>query len=212
MQIKVAGTHQYSVAPERATLTLAVAVESGDRAAVTREASALARELDAALAALPEGTLESYSVGALTTRAWRPTDQRGKPGEPRYSATARVRAVFVDLAAIAGLVLEWGVRDGVRLDGVAWTLTDETRLGVESDALSLAVAAAKDRALVIARAAGFADVTPVRVSDPGLEAPSPRAFGGAPAMRAMAMGDEPAPVVPDDVRGAVTVLARFNAH
>lgn len=218
MQISVVGTHSYERAPERGTLNLTIDVEGADRAATTRSASAVRDTVGRDLRALsdqPSSPLESFTVGALMTRAWRPYHERGQVMPLRYGASARVQATFSDFGHLAQLMDDLGGREGVRLDQVEWKLTEPTRREVEADALARAVGEARARALAIARAAGWSDVEVVEVADPGLlehePGPYPRGVPVAAMMAEGLPGGEGPGLVPEDIRGEARVHARFLA-
>lgn len=219
MDITVAGTHEYSVPPERATVHLAVEFEGAEPASVLTQTNVLVNELNTHLEQLRSGVVGSvtwHAVGAVGTRAWRPFNNQGNVLPMRHAAVTRVQAKFRDFEALARFTADWGARDGVRIDAVDWALTEARRTELDADVLAEAVADARRRAIVIARAAGAGDVEPVEIADPGLlsgvngppDIPRPMAH----AMRAAAGGPESsAVIVPEDVRGSATVHARFRS-
>lgn len=214
MEITVLGRHEYVVAPETGLMTMSIEVEAGTQREAATTASGLVSEAAEALDGLaaPGGPVSWRSVGPLTTSSWRPYGPSGEPQPPRHAASARVQARFTDVPALASFIAEWGVREGYHLQGVVWELSDATRARLDSDALAKAVADSRNRALVIARAAGADDVEAVSFRDPSTSAvpyPEPR-----PMMR-MAMADSgmrggPSPLVADDIVGAVTIEARYT--
>ncbi|MFP5416591.1 MAG: SIMPL domain-containing protein [Actinomycetes bacterium] len=215
MQITVVGTHPYERAPERATMHVTIDLEGPDRATTSRDAAALRDSVGSELQRLrdePGSPLESFSVGPLMTRSWRPPHERGHVLPLQYGASARVRATFADFERLAELMNALAGREGVRLDHVEWTLTDQTRRQVEADALTRAVAEARSRALAIAQASGWAGVDVVEVADPGLldpDSPWPQPRVMREAMMAGAVGGPG--LVPEDIRGEARVHARFVA-
>lgn len=221
MQITVVGRHEWSLAPERATIYLTVDLEGADRAATSREASAIVDALARDLHQLRMGKdapLTWHSVGPLVTRVWRPYNERGEVMPPRYGASASLKAKFRNFTALSEVTSQWAERDGVQLGQVEWALTDESRTSVEAAALTRAVDQARVRALAIAQAAGWADVEVEEVADPGLLAPPPG--GGAVPLAAEASYGRMAfkhdsggggGLAPEDVRGEAVIHARFRA-
>lgn len=223
MQITVVGTHEWSLAPERATVHLQVDVESEDRASASRSAAALVDALGRDLHRLRQGDgapLTWYTVGPLVTRSWRPWGPDGQPLAPRFGASSQLTARFRDFGALSEATGAWSEREGVQVTHVAWSLTDATRRATESAALTRAVEEARSRALAIAHAAGWAEVELQEVADPGLLVAPPL---GTPAPMAAAMGRSVnlsfkedsgggGGLAPEDVRGEAVVHARFLAR
>lgn len=218
MRITVVGTHEYALAPERATVLVRVDVEGTDRVETSRAAAHQVDALRADLEELrgrPGSPLTWFSVGTLLTRSWRPYSNTGEAMAPMYGASVLVRARFSDFGALAQATDAWARHDGVRLEDVTWEWTDVTRAKVEAMALTRAVEEARNRALAIAQASGYVEVEIEEVADPGLlgeQAPGPQPYGAATAV-AMKRdgGGSPAGVIPDDLRGEARVHARFRA-
>lgn len=220
MQITVVGTHAWSLAPERGTVHIGVDLEGDDRTATSRAAADAVEALASDLHDLRQGAdaaVTWYSVGPLSTRSWRPYNERGEVLPPRYGAGALLKAKFRDFTALADATIRWAGREGVQLHHVEWTLTDATRTSIEAAALTHAVEEARTRALAIAQAAGWAEVEAVEIADPGLLAGPPGGSGplemGHARMAAFAASDTGgAGVAPEDVRGEAVLHARFEAR
>ncbi len=134
----------------------------------------------------------------------------------RFQATARIQAKFRDFSVLSDCITAWGASEDVNVQYVSWTLTEQTRLRVEAEALTDAVADARQRALAIAEASGFGEITVEQVADPGLlggdSGPAPMAYDGAmPAMMRGKASSGGADLSPEDVRGTTRVHARFRA-
>lgn len=219
MDITVVGSHEYSVAPERGTLHLQVGFEGGALPEVVGESIELVNAVSAQLEQLRAGgtaPVTWHAVGPLGTRSWRPYNNQGQIMPMRHAATAHVQAKFRDFTALARFAADWGVRDGIRVGRVEWSVTEQRRAELEAGTLERAVREARRRALVIARAAGAEEVEVVEVADPGLLSGTQGAAGTplhqAAAFRSSAGAEagDSAVILPEDVTGSATVHARFR--
>ncbi|WP_018157671.1 SIMPL domain-containing protein [Demetria terragena] len=210
MEIEVDGSSVIARRPERATLTLRLGFETGDKGKALTETTTLVRRVQAAIddfkGRVPSPTTWS-AVQPITTQSWRPFNQNGEVMPQRHSANAVVLVKFVDWKALSGFVDNFGGEPGVTVQGVEWALTTETRRQLEDEVIGRAVASARMRAEAIARAAGFGQVHFTRVVDP---APGHHA-AGATMMRMSAVepnGDGIA-LAPEDVEVRADVHAVF---
>jgi predicted secreted protein len=125
-----------------------------------------------------------------------------------------LRVKFRDFKALAKLARELGGRPGVTLERIDWALTEATRAKVEVQVLAGAVKRARDRAVVIAKAAGAVEVVAVEITDPGLMRnvlSSVNSGYGVVAERSSSKGDsDDLQLVPEDVVVRTTVHARFQ--
>lgn len=168
--ISVVGEHTIDSPPERAVLFLTAAFETDDKSRTLELATRLVQELSAELKALTAtgGPATWFSVGSVQTHSWRPHADSGAIMPLRFAASVPLQAKFRDFAALAAFSARIGSRPGVRLDRVEWRLTQASERKVKEAALAGAVANARARALVMAKAAGFDDVVASQVADPGL--------------------------------------------
>ena len=130
----------------------------------------------------------------------------------RHSAACRAKVKFRDFRALSQFIDAWGSRDGVTVEWVEWTLTEE-RQRREADVLARAVENAKSRAQTMATAAGAGEVRFLELSDPGLLGTTPvsESFAQARAMKAYdASGGEGVDLQPEDVELNAQVQARFT--
>lgn len=219
MEISVQGTHEETVRPEIARLHARATVEAGDLQEVLRAATEVVQRLTAEFHRLrSDGALSDVVVRPISTSSWRPV-ARGKQQPPIYRASASLQADFTDFVALAELAARFGAVEGLELNWVEWRLTDATRLEFESVCLTRAVEQAKQRALVMARAAGESEVVFVQLADPGLltdNAIRQESFA-APApmgamMRSAKLTDELAGIdlQPEDLIVSGSVQARFS--
>lgn len=220
MEITVQAYHEETVRPEIGRLHAAVMAEAHDKDEVLRKVTATVSALSAALKTLQGGdpaAVTEVVVRPITTSSWRPSN-RGKLQPAQYTARCTLRADFVDVAALADFAAAHGTMDGLNLQHVEWRLTEATRRDIEAACVTKAVIAARERALIMARAAGETDVRCLEVTDPGLLGDHSRemadigfAKGGAMMMRAGgAVEMEGIEIQPDDLTLAATVHARFS--
>lgn len=217
MEISVQGTHEETVRPEVARLHAQASAEAGSKDEVLRTATGVVQQLSAELNRLQQaGAVAKVVVRPISTSSWRPIN-RGRQQPPIYRASAGLQADFTDFAALADLAARFGATEGLELNWVEWRLTDATRRDLENVCLTKAVEQARERALVMARAAGQSEVVFVQLADPGLlgEAPRREAFASpapmAGMMRSAKMADELAGIElqPEDLTVSGTVQARF---
>ncbi len=217
MEISVQGTHEQTVRPEIARLHASATAEAGSKDEVLRTTTGVVNRLAAELGRLRDGgAIGELVVRPISTSSWRPV-ARGKQQPPIYRAQASLRADFTDFAALADLAAQFGAVEGLELNWVEWRLTDDTRRELEGVCLTKAVEQARERALVMARAAGETEVAFVMLADPGLLTDAPvvrqQAFDAASGamMRSAKMADELAGIelLPEELTVSGTVQARF---
>lgn len=220
MEITVSGTGRSSLRPERATMHLTAGFESGDKAEAMSEATRVVNELSADLRRLkeldPSPTTWS-AVLPIGTRSWRPWSDQGAILPMRHAASARLMVKFRDFPTLAGFADHWGGRPGVTLGHIEWTLTEARQKETERSVLAQAVEVARERAQVLATAAGAGEVRCLEVSDPGMLG---HRTEGEPMMLAASRsayakdaggGGEGIEIAPEDVDIEATVHARFTA-
>ncbi|GAB77992.1 hypothetical protein SAMN05421595_0506 [Austwickia chelonae] len=221
MDITVVGHKRTSLPPERATLHLTVSFESGDRTESLNRATASVHEVSACIRDL-EGSGVSpvtwHAVLPITTRSWRPYSDARALLPMRYAATAVVKVKFRDFQVLTRFAHQVGTIAGVTLHDVEWSLTEINRRQVTGWVLGQAVEEARERALVVARAAGADDVEAVEIADQGLlsgvNSTAGEAFqGGELRDAALALttgGENGIDIMPEDVSVEATVHARFT--
>ncbi len=211
MQISVSGEQHVRVPPERADLNLAASLEGSDRAALTRRVSEAVAGLTDELTALREaGAIERFSVQPLRVFSWK----ANRIGQ-RVHVTADLAVTFVDFEELGRFTAEVGRRDGVRIGGVDWRLTDESADRLRDECIAGAVARATKRAEAMARAAGKDAVEIVEIADPGLLGEAAIAFGAPVAGAAFRARGAAAPddsgfeVIPEDIEIGALLNLRF---
>ena len=221
MQIAVIGRKTISKAPERATVHLTIGCEADDPDTALQTATVTVNEIHDEIRQLrhdPERPTTWSAVLPIVTRSWRPWNRDGDIKPLRHSATAKVKVKFRDFAALAEFLHTWGAHELVKVNGVEWTLTRDTRIRLREQVLTAAVTDAVYRATVMAHAAGLTAVTMIDVADPGLLAGVPAGHDpfisaslGAVRGSLSGGGDQPAELSPEKLEVAAEVHARFTA-
>ncbi|AMS05020.1 SIMPL domain-containing protein [Acidipropionibacterium acidipropionici] len=221
MIITVAGTFTLDLPAERGIVTLTSGAEGGDRGTVARQATSTTESLRHQLVELEEnGAATWFSVGALTTRAWRPYNSDGTVMPIRYRTSSPITVKFADFSALSGSATTWAETAGLTVDDVTWALTEKTRDQMADEVLAGAVRDATHRAEVLALAAGLPAPRILAIADPGLlsEASGARSeidddYGhGVRMMSAMSRGgSEAVELSPADITVRESVHARFEA-
>lgn len=217
MEISVQGTHEVWVRPEVGRLSVSARAEASSKSEVVDKVTAVVTGVQAELkrlAGLPSAPVRDVIVRPITTSSWRPVE-KGRIQPSIFTADAGLRADFVDFGALADFGATFGAVEGLNLDGVEWRLTEETRRATEAECLTSAVGAARERAQVMAGAAGAGEVRFVQLSDPGLMSdrpePSPRMYAMADAVRGAAGKElQGLEIAPEDLLVSVVVHARFE--
>lgn len=219
MEISVQGTHEETVRPEVARLHAWVRAEGASKDQVLRTATEVVNLTSAEFDRLRDsGAVVEVVVRPISTSSWRPI-AKGRQQAPIFRAGAALWADFTDFIALADLAARFGATEGLELQRVEWRLTDATRRELEEVCLTRAVEQARQRALVMARAAGAEEVAFVQLADPGLlgDRATAETFAVAAPM-AMARGAAFAgddlsgiDIRPEDLTVAGQVQARFTA-
>lgn len=188
--IRVDGAAARTVAPERATVTVA-AVSTGDAQAVVLSGAATAHA--AVIAAVEplaaSGAVSRWTAQTVTLATFREWVEQGvgdgRTGSnvTRFRAAGAVEVEFADLDAVGGFVTAVAGIDGVQIPGIAWSLTDATTAAITREVRQEAARDAAERAGAFAEAYGLGAPVLERI-DEGVSR-----FGGEPVPggRAFAM-------------------------
>lgn len=216
--VTVRGEHEAHVAPERATVRVAVRAEGPERTEVVDRVMRLAEPLRESITTRADaGTLVDWTSKRLAVRAERPWNNEGKRLAPVYYASIDFTATFAEASELSIWVSDVSPLDGVEVGWVDWHLTPETRSRVESEVAAQAVGVAVARAGAYAAALGLTDVTPREIADVGLIS-SARPEAAAPLLKARgaaAFAADAAPGMeyePEEIVISATVEARFVAR
>jgi uncharacterized protein YggE len=140
----------------------------------------------------------------------------GKQRVRRFRASARLSVMFRDFEALSTWLADIMDVDGVEIDRISWTLTDETRRTLQAEARIEAAEETVVRAQSYADALGLGPVAPVAIYEAGLRGGG-NGGGNAPmyAMRAGAMGDAGGSahveLQPRDIDVDITLSADYEA-
>lgn len=221
--ISVTGEAESHRSAERGTVHLTIGFEGPRRADVLPPTEDLHAEVTTALNSMRDDTAGPVTWWASDQiRVWgsRPWNNQGKQLPIVHHTAVTVRAKFSDFNRLGAWVTELSLRDGVTINTVRWALTETTRETVTAQVRRAAVADAIQKATAYAEAAGFDQVHPIAISDPGLlEGAGGTSPGAPPAMQAMRAGAAPGGAerggiefTPEQITISATVHARFAAE
>jgi uncharacterized protein YggE len=215
--VSVRGEHELRVAPERAVVRLTVTADGPQRGAVVERIAGIAEPLRDELAEqAASGAVAEWSSERISVWSDRPWNADGTQLALVHHGSIGITAEFADTSAASDWVASAGVRDGVRVDGVDWTLTPATRAAREKEAATAAVGVAVARANAYASALGLSTVVPLEVADLGLLARPDAGIPAMPRMMRAAFADAGSGpdlgLRPADIVVSAAVEARFSAR
>lgn len=213
LEITVRGSAEQRFAAERATVTLAAAIESGDKQQVYDEAVAVLEPLVMQLRELADrGAVSTWSSDQVRVYSHRPVGPDGVRGELRHVARLQISAEFTDFERLSGFVDYWAGKDGIEISGIEWDVTVRNRRAYESEVRKAAVDSAITKAQAYADAVRRGRVIALQIADPGMlngggdRTPEP--------LYLAAMADTTGPqldLTPDEIVIHVEVDAHFAA-
>ena len=221
VDITVRGEAEARYPAERATVTLAAAVESAEKQAAYDQATAVQQAVNSQLTELADrNAVIDWSSGQVSVSSYRPWRDNGDPAQagrapsPDRVHVARLEIVaeFSDFDRLGGFVDYWAGRDGVEIAGIVWDVLERNRRIYEAELRRAAVDDAVNRAQTYADALRRGRVVPTRIADPGL-----LDTGGGPrpyALRMEAVGSDAGgglQLTPEPVRIHIAVDAGFKA-
>ena len=180
--ITVQGSAGTWVDAERGTLSISASFDGPEREDVFSQATATANAVAALIEPLVDagaGPVTRWSSDRVHVWSSRPWNDQGKQLPPVYHASIGARAEFSDPDALARVIEQLAVEDGVTLGSVEWDLTEQRRREVEDAVRADAVADAVHKAQTYARAAGIGTPVVNAIADPGMLGDG-SAGGGAP--------------------------------
>jgi uncharacterized protein len=216
--ITVRGSHDAFHPAERGTVLVGVGFEGPERDPVVQRTVAATEALLAGVRERhdPEqGPVTWWASDRIQVWSSRPYHHEGKQKPLVHHAQTSTRVKFRDFDELARWVEGAARHAGVRIDGIDWALTEQTRQRAEATSRVAAVEQARAKAEAYAGALGLTRLTCVAIADPGMlgdpgNAPlvSPAAYSRAMA----APSDGPSLVLnPEDIAVSTTVDARFLA-
>lgn len=218
VEITVRGAHRVEAAPERATVRVRVVRDGPDAEEVLGDAARLAERVRTGVTELHDtdaGPVVAWSSDRMHTWSSRPWNQDGAQLPLVHHAQIGFEVEFADFTALGRWLTSTAALDGVDVHGVEWALTDEHRDELLAEVRTGAVADARTKAEVYARALGLARVTPLAVADAGMlgdHGRPPAGYEGAPmAARAMSAAPPEVELEPRPIVVVAEVDARFLA-
>ncbi|MFI6427114.1 SIMPL domain-containing protein [Promicromonospora sp. NPDC050880] len=220
-RIAVEGQATRTHAAERGTVHLHVAFSGTLRNDVVEQVARTHTVLvDQAKAHVADGVAERWDSESVHSYVYddrvRSSQSGGKQRVRRFRASARLSVTFRDFEILSTWLADIMDVDGVEIDRLSWTLTDETRKALLAEARIEAAEETALRAQAYADALGLGPVAPVAIYEAGLRGGGDGG-GHVPmyAMRAGAMaepgGGAHVELQPQDIDVAVTLSADYEA-
>lgn len=215
LDITVRGTAEQRHPAERAIVSMAAAIEGGDKQQAFAEALAIQEPLTAQLKGLVElQAVQTWSSDQVRVFSHRPWEADGKRGEVVHVARLQVRAEFVDFERLSGFLDHWSGVEGIDISGISWDVTAKNRRSYEADVRKAAVEDAVAKAQSYADAVRRGRVVAVQLADPGMlggpgDAPAPMMKAASADM--MGGGGAELVLTPDEIVIQVEVDARFTS-
>lgn len=213
--ITVQGRARSEKAPEVATARVNVQFDGADRMDVMRRTTTAGEVLrEEVKERETSGSVSKWSSDQLSVWSSRPWNEEGKQLGLVHHASLAFRVTFTDPAELSAWISHVSGLDGVRLNGITWDLTPESRAEIERETAARAVGEAVERATAYAIAIGRHTVTPVQIADTGLLQDTDTEFRAAPMMaRGAAQSGEPeVELAPEPIVVVASVEAQFNAE
>lgn len=169
LEITVRGSAEQRFGAERATVTLAAAIESVDKQQVYDDAVSVLEPLVLQLRELADrGAVSTWASDQVRVYTHRPWGPEGIRGEPQHVARLHITAEFTDFERLSGFVDYWAGRDGIEISGIEWDVTVRNRRAYEAEVRKAAVDNAITKAQAYADAVRRGRVTALLIADPGM--------------------------------------------
>jgi uncharacterized protein YggE len=169
LEITVRGSAEQRFAAERATVSLATAIESTDKQQVYDDAVSVLEPLVIQLRELADrGAVSTWSSDQVRVYSHRPWDSDGKRGELMHVARLQITAEFTDFERLSGFIDYWAGRNGIEIGGIEWDVTARNRRSYEADVRKAAVDNAINKAQAYADAVRRGRVMALQIADPGM--------------------------------------------
>lgn len=214
LEITVRGSAEQHFAPERATVTMAAAIEAADKQQVYDHAVEVLEPLVIQLRGLADrGAVSTWSSDQVRVFSHRPWSSEGSRSEMQHVARLQIVAEFTDFERLSGFVDYWAGRDGVEVAGVAWDVSARNRRAYEAEVRKGAVDNAITKAQAYADAVRRGRVSALHIADPGMLSGAGDQPPTPVLMRASASDEGRADLdlTPEDIVIHVEVDAHFAA-
>jgi uncharacterized protein len=216
--ITVRGHFSAFFSAERATVSIEVSLQGGNREAVLRETLEVGETVRGSLRDRHDqaaGPITFWSGDRVQTWSHTPTDKEGKPLPVVHTAQLTFSAKFSDFDALASWIEQYGARKGVNVRGISWALT-AGRKQRETDAVRIhAVEDAVAKARTYATALGLTTLEPQHIADTGMIGDDVSYSGGTSSAgysRAASTSSSTLSLKPEDIELTADVDARFAAY
>lgn len=204
----VGGQGEAAAEPDQATVRLGAEVQADTAQNAQSQLNAVMQE---ALQKIRAVGIEERKIQTTGLQLF-PVYERQKPGQelpPRVTAYRANNTVQVEIddLALVGRVIDAGVTAGAnRVDSLVFNLRDDQT--ARAEALQKAVIQARDKAAVLAAAAGvgLGDLTEIQEGGVNI-IPPPRPYGNVTMMRAESVAT---PTQPGEVRVQASVTLRYE--
>jgi uncharacterized protein len=184
VEITVRGSHTAFAQPERATVRLVVALETGDANSVYSSTVEVANGLRRSIEPLhnpTKGPVTWWSSDQVQTWASRPWNKDGKRLPLVFHARASFQVKFSDFSELSRWVTGAVEQQGVSIGGIEWALTATHRDSLTAQVRGEAVANALRKAQAYADAIGAGTARVLAVADAGMLGEGLRPVSDAPA-------------------------------
>ncbi len=215
LAITVRGSAEQRHPAERATVSMAAAIEGADKQQVFADAVEIQEPLSQQLKELVGlHAVTTWSSDQVRVFSHRPWEGDGSRGAMVHVARVEVRAEFVDFERLSGFLDYWSGLDGVEIGGVVWDVSGKNRRAYEADVRKAAVDDAVAKAQSYANAVRRGKVVAVQLADPGMLGSQ----ADAPPVLYKAMSDSVGgsghdlDLTPEEIVIRVEVDARFTAE
>ena len=169
LEITVRGSAEQRFAAERATVSLATAIESTDKQQVYDDAVSVLEPLVIQLRELADrGAVSTWSSDQVRVYSHRPWESDGTRGELMHVARLQITAEFTDFERLSGFIDYWAGKDGIEIGGIEWDVTARNRRSYEADVRKGAVDNAINKAQAYADAVRRGRVMALQIADPGM--------------------------------------------
>lgn len=222
--ITVRGSSSSIHPPERATVSLSVAVEGATKDGVFSSASQTASLVAAQIQPMADrdrGPVTQWSSDQVRTWSHRPWNDAGRQLPQVHHAGVDFRVTFSDFAALTYWLSAVAPLTGVTVGGLEWTITEARCIEYTELVRAAAVHDAREKARSYARSLGLSDVRPLAIADVGMLGDATEHLAGVARSPVGAFAahriaaDDSSPelnLTPQDITITAAVDARFAAN
>lgn len=207
--IVVQGTGEVQVRPDLARLFLGVQTQAKEAGAAAQENATRTEAVIGAVkaAGVAENDVQTADYAINPQYDYRPQPENRTPQVAGYQVSNTVRVVVRKIADV-GKVLDAAIKAGANVaGGVRFELSDDK--AARQEALTRAVADGKNKATILAKAAGVVRIELVSIVENSSNVPRP--YDGVVALRsAEAASGAATPVAPGEQTVSATITLRYR--